>query len=219
MKGLEIARQQPTVPETKTKDAVLLDVIREHLQTDPNVYFAGELTNPEDDGSRFDEHELFIAPRTAQFDPKKLTTFTKKILAGFNIAALSAAQMCGDGDMGLPLALVDQHIGDCQIKTTIVEKVTLGSFKGRVGEKTEDEARTVELIQRIKVKVFTDPLLAQELFDYCKALMNKTLDETQSTNIFGMYATHTLSADHLADLKRHYQSSKQNKLPQLSQAK
>lgn len=218
MKRLEIAKQQPTVPETKTKDAVLLDVIREHLQTDPNVYFAGELTNPED-GSRFDEHELFVAPRTAQFDPKKLTTFTEKVLAGFNIAALSAAQMYENGDMGLPLALVDQHIGDCKIMTTIVEKVTLGSFKGRVGEKIEDETRTVELIQRTKVKVFTDPLLAQDLFDYCRALMNGTLDEKQSTNVFGMFAMHTLSADHLADLKRHYQNPKQNKLPRLSQAK
>lgn len=214
----EGVKQQLSVPETEADNRVLLDAIRERLQTDPNVYLAGELTNPEDGGGRFDQHDFFIAPRIPHFDPEELTAFTERVLVGFDMNSTRKARMYQNGDMQLPDAFVDQHIGDREVIITTTIRVNTGSFKGQDGKTAKEEAYTEKLMQRTMVKVFTDPLFAQTLFDYCGALMRKELDRQQSTNISAVYATHVVSAEHLTDLKRHYQRSGNN-FPQLPQPK
>lgn len=214
----ERTRCQLSAPETGADNRVLLNAIRGRLQTDPSVYFAGELTNPKDDGGRFDEYDLFIAPRTPCFDPEELTAFTERVLAGFNMTSTRRARIHQNGDLQLPDAFIDQHIGDREVKFATTTRINIGSFKGQTTETVVEETHPEQLIQRTTVKVFTDPLFAQTLFDYCGALMRQELDVQRSTNIFAVYATHVVPARYLADLKGHYQSSGNN-LPQLPQAK
>lgn len=212
----ERVEQGLSVTETGAGNRILLDAIGERLQNDPNVYLAGELTNPEDDKDRFDQHDFFVAPTTPHFDPAELTTFSEKLLADFNMTSTRQARMHQNGDMQLPDAFVDQHIGDREVKNTTTTRMSLGLFKGQTGETVREETNTERLIQRTKVKVFTDPLFAQTLFDYCRSLMRKELDEERSTNIFAVYATHIAPAEHLEGLKKHYQNSGKD-LPQLPQ--
>jgi len=213
----ERIKPKSLVPEKEGENRVLLDAIREHLQNDPDVYFAGELTNlkdDEEDKDRFDHHDFFIAPRTPCFDPKELTAFTKKVLAGLNMTFIRDAFMNPSGDMQLPDAFVDQHIGNREIKVTITTKVRKGSFKGQKGKTVKQETQTEKLIQRTTVKVFTDPLFAKTLFDYCSSLVREELEEKERTHLFFVYATHVVPAKYLEALKKHYQESGSNS-PQL----
>jgi len=209
MSDLEPTKQMVPVTEIEGGSKALLDQIRERLQDNPDVFLAGELTNKEGD-TRFDIHDLFVAPTTPTFDPEELTLFTEKALEGFNMTSSRSARLRQNGDMQLPDAFMDQHIGDREIKTATTTKVTIGSFQGRTGENKEEETEVEKLIQRTTVKVYTDPNFAKTLFDYCQALKDKKLDERQSTNLFDVYATHIAKAEHLEALKKHYQNPGNN---------
>lgn len=192
--------ESPSQPDKlRTKIAA----VREQLQVNPNVYFAGELHHyhpgaPEH-GYWTETVDIIIAPTTPQFEADGLNTFMSGLIVDVELSSKDDACDHDDGGLALGKLYFDETIGSIRKVTQITietsEPETILKAKRQLGEsQTEWQG---EIQRRTWVRVYPDPISAATVYEYETAVSNGTVEPNSAHE----YAHHWLDGEQIRQLK------------------
>lgn len=179
-----------------------LEVVREQLLADPNLFCAGELFRHPITGYFAETVDVIVAPIKPIFDPEKLNEFMDTLIAGVKTSARDAAYLQDDGGIHLGKLYYDEPIGTKkQIITTHVAAIdpdALNRAGMTIGE--TQEAMDSQILRRTWVSVYPEPISASSLYKYESGLKNGTLEPSRDFE----YIKHWLTGDQVRKLRTEY---------------
>lgn len=197
----------PQLDKPKNK----LVAVREQLQANPKVYFAGEVHKhyPDiygEDAHWFETVDMYVAPTTPQFDAMELNTFMDHLTAGIELSGRHAAQIEFDGGIRLGRLYYEETIGSIREVTQITVETTEPETIERAGltvGKSQSEFQA-NISRMTWVKVYPDPILAKTVYEYENNYQNGIETDEQDDDHCDEYAKLWISGKQVQKLKAQY---------------
>ena len=189
----------PPSERPKTKIAA----VREQLQANKDVYFAGEIHDFHPDapnvGYWTETVSMIVAPTNPQFDVDKLNVYMDGLITEVDLSAKDRAYEENDGGIHLGKLYYDEAIGLIRIERTETIETTELETVQRAGKKVgETKAEEIKPLQRRTwVRVYPDTLSAHEVYEYEQGVINGTFEPN---SIHG-YTQHWLRGEQIRELK------------------
>lgn len=194
--GTELALQ-PDKPKTK------IDAVREQLQANPNVYFAGEIhcyhSGAPENSYWTETVDLIVAPTIPQFDADELNVFMNSLITDVELSNRDSARSRFDGGLELGKLYYDETIGS-------ISKVTLTTIETTEPEIIQRAERTVgesrserqdKMQRRTWVRVYPDRISAAAAYEYENGVANGTVQPNNTHD----YVRHWLTVKQVRRLK------------------
>lgn len=195
---------KPVSPEAeKPKPKTKIAVVREQLQTNPNLYFAGEIhhyhsTAPES-GDWTETVDIIVAPKKPIFDADKLNTLMDGLITNIEPSAKDKALNRSDGGLDLGKLYFDETIGTMQqitiTKIQTAEPETIKKAKKTVGETRKENQ--YEMQRRTWVRVYPDSTSAAIVCEYENGVRNGTVESSSELG----FARYWIDGEQLRQLK------------------
>lgn len=176
----------PDNVDTLSGGKSILAEVRNQLQTNPQLFYAGEMfSHPSTDPeirNWTETVDIIVAPVSPIFDAQELNKFMDGLIVGVQTSSRDQADPLEDGGLSLGKLYYDELIGtrrqEITTLVTAVDPEALQRAQIAVGE----DQRTVikNLLRRIWVRVYPNALSAQTIFEYEQGVMNGTV-ESNST--------------------------------------
>jgi len=192
---------QPGKIEIVEKRTSLLQQVKEGLQADERVYFAGEAVYPRYGAGWLEAVDIIVAPVEPIYDADRLNEFMDSLLSEIPRSARDAATKYNQrANFSLGKLYFDETIGETrrEIKTitTAVDPEALTRAGVNIGEthKTEEES----LERRTWVRVYPDATSAQIVAEYEQGVKEGTVETNQAFE----YMKHWFSAEQFEQIKK-----------------
>lgn len=179
----------------------LLERIREGLQTDESVYFAGEIVHPNYGGYWLEAVDVIVAPKEPIFNADKLNDFMDDLVPDLPRSARDEARKHDkESDFALGKLYFDEVIGETtreiEVTTTAVDTEALQRSGVNIGK--SHETKVQQLQRRTWVRVYPSAEAAQIVAEYEKGIADGTVEPNQE---FG-YMQHWFSAEQFEQIKK-----------------
>lgn len=200
---------QPTSPdeqsfriETQGESRVsLLQQVREGLQDDKRVFFAGEILHLSYGSGWFEAVDIIVAPIKPIYNPENLNKFMDSLIS--EIPRTSRDKASKDGkksSFSLGKLYFDETLGEIKreiaITTTAIEPEALERGGVVVGESHKTENKKIK--RRTWVRVYPDSNSAQILAEYEQGLEDGSVEFNR---IFS-YLEHSFSVEQFNKLRK-----------------
>jgi len=196
-----ISREQLSGVEAQEQRISLLQQVREGLQADRRVCFAGEILYSPYKYGWLEAVDIIVAPVEPIYDPKKLNRFMHSLVPNIPRSAFDEALQRNErSDFSLGKLFFDEALGETKreivITTTTVEPEALERAGVHIGESHKTEKETLQ--RRIWVRVYPDANSAQIITEYERGLKDGTVEPNSTFN----YMQHWFSAEQLEEMKK-----------------
>lgn len=196
-KEISLAQEQ-----LKTK----LNIVREQLQANTDVYFAGEVHHYHNGAPEYgywtETVDIIVSPIKPEFNPDKLNVFMNNLIVGLKNSAKDEARNNGGDGINLGRLYFDESIGTIH-KTTITTITTTEPDTIKKADRVVGKSEEVwegNMQRRTWVRVYPEPISAKTVYDYESGVANGDITQDSS---YG-YAQHWLTGEQIRKLKDQY---------------
>lgn len=193
--------EQLITTEIGERRASLLQQIREGLQSDQRVYFAGEILHSPYGAGWLEAVDIIVAPVKTIYDPNRLNQFMDNLVPDIPRSARDKAiKYDNKSDFQLGKLYFDETLGttkkEIKITTTTVEPQALDRAGVHIGESHHTEEKPLK--RRTWVRVYPDVNSAQIIAEYEQGLKKGAVEPNRDFD----YMKHWFSAKQFENIKR-----------------
>lgn len=195
------SREPLSEVEVQEQRVSLLQQVREGLQADRRVFFAGEISHSPYGPGWLEAVDIIIAPVKSIYDPRKLNQFMDSLVPDVPRSARDGASRYDNkSDFRLGRLYFDETLGKTTREiltiTTTVEPEALKRAGVPLGEsrKTEEEL----LRRRTWIRVYPDANSAQIIAEYEQGLKDGTVEPNSTFD----HLQHWFSAGQFEEIKK-----------------
>lgn len=194
-----VSHDQSCKVEIQEQKISLLRHVREGLQTNRGVYFAGEILHSNYGSGWLEAVDIIVAPVKPIYDASKLNKFMDSLIPEIPRSARDEAYKISEGsDFSLGRLYFDETIGttrkEIKITTTTVEPEALKRAGVSIGE--SHETKDEQLQRRIWVRVYPDVNSAQLVAEYEQGVKEGTVEPNSTFD----YLAHWFSSKQFKDI-------------------
>lgn len=187
--------------KTQEQRISLLQQVKEGLQADQRVYFAGEILHFPGDNVWLETVDIIVAPVKPIYDPEKLNQFMDSLVPDIPRLARDGARKRDEkSDFSLGSLYFDETLGETTreilITTTAIEPEALKRAGVPIGESRKTERESLR--RRTWVRVYPDANSAQIITEYERGLEVGTVEPNSTFD----YMKHWFSAEQFEKLRK-----------------
>lgn len=176
-------REKPVGTEIQERKVPLLQKVREGLQADKRVIFAGEILHPSHGQGWLETADIIVAPVKPIYDARELNKFMDSLVPEIPRSARDAASKNDErSDLALGKLYFDETLGEITREilttTTATDPEALKRAGVTIGKSSKTEK---ELLQRRTwVRIYPDANSAQIITEYEQGCENGTVEPNET---------------------------------------